>query len=204
MLVSGRGSNLESLLRWQRAGMLGAGVRVVISNRPGARALDVARSYGVEALVCEQPRGEGREAAQSRLLGELEERAVELVVLAGYDRILGPELVSRWAGRIINVHPSLLPAFGGGLHAQEDALRYGAKVSGCTVHFVTEEVDAGPIISQAAVPVLPDDDAETLGARIREQEHALLPAAVRAFAEGRLSVSGRQVVIREGRDEGNT
>lgn len=198
VLASGRGSNLEALLRWQRAGVLGAEVAIVLSNRGNARALDVARSYGVPASSCVQHGSRNREDLQLEMSVQLERRGVGLVVLAGYDRILAPAFVRRWEDRIMNVHPSLLPAFPGGLRAQRDALRYGVKIAGCTVHFVTEDVDAGPIIAQAAVPVLPRDDEESLSARILEQEHVLLPEAVRAFAQGRLRVEGRRVIWREG------
>ncbi len=195
VLASGRGSNLEALLQWQSAGALGgAEVVLVVCNRAGAGALEVAASHNVEAVLCEQKRSQTRAEAQMQVSALLEERAVQLVVLAGYDRILAPAFVRRWAGRCINVHPSLLPAFGGSLHAQRDALEYGVKVTGCTVHFVTEDVDGGPIISQAAVSVLPEDDVQSLSARILAQEHTLLPAAVRAYAQGRLSVENRRVV----------
>lgn len=199
MLASGRGSNLEAILRWQEAGILGAEVVVVICNHNDARALEIARSYGVEAAVFEYHRKdfEERERAQAGMSALMQERGVGLVALAGYDRVLVPQFVQRWTGRMINIHPSLLPAFGKGLHAQGDALDHGVKVSGCTVHFVTEDVDGGPIISQAAVPVLPGDDLKSLSARILEQEQRLLPAAVRLFARGCLRIEGRRVVILE-------
>jgi phosphoribosylglycinamide formyltransferase-1 len=199
VLASGRGSNLEALLRWQRAGALRAEVALVASNRAGARALEIARAYGVETLLCEERVAGGREAAQLEMSDAMVARGVGLLVLAGYDRVLAPAFVRRWEGRAINVHPSLLPAFGGSLRAQAAALRHGVKVTGCTVHFVTEEVDSGPIISQAAAPVLPGDDVESLSARIREQEHRLLPAAVRAFAEGRLAAEAGRRPAREER-----
>ncbi len=193
VLASGRGSNLEALLRWQAAGALGAEVVLVLCNRDGAGALDVAARYGVDAAVCTQAKGQDRESAQMELSARFDDRGVQLVVTAGYDRVLAPAFVQRWQGRAINVHPSLLPAFGKSLHAQAEALRHGVKVAGCTVHFITEDVDGGPIIAQAAVPVLPDDDVATLSARILEQEHRLLPEAVRAYALGRLHVAGRKV-----------
>ena len=195
-LVSGRGSNLRALLERQRDGSLGAEVVVVVSNHPHAGALDLAAGYGVETLVCEQPKGMAeREPAQLRMSAELEARRVGLVVNAGFDRILVPAFVRRWSGRIINVHPSLLPAFAGTLHAQAEALRYGVHVAGCSVHFVTEEVDGGPIIAQAAVPVLDGDDVASLSARILEQEHRLLPEVVRRFARGELKQEGRRVLV---------
>ena len=194
VLASGHGSNLAALLRRQAAGTLDAEIALVVCNRPGAGALQVAASHGVEARLCEQRPPRSREEAQAEVSALLEGRGVGLVVLAGYDRILAPGFVRRWAGRVLNVHPSLLPAFAGSLHAQRDALEHGVKVAGCTVHFVTEDVDGGPIISQAAVPVLPGDDEGSLSARILEQEHQLLPDAVRAYALGRLKVEGRRVI----------
>lgn len=193
VLASGRGSNLEALLRWQSGGMLDAEVVLVLCNRAGAGALDVAAQYGVEAAVCAQAKGQGRESAQMEMSSLLEDRGVQLVVTAGYDRVLAPAFVRHWQGKAINVHPSLLPAFGKSLHAQAEALAHGVKVAGCTVHFITEDVDGGPIIAQAAVPVLPEDDLSSLSARILEQEHRLLPEAVRAYALGRLHVDGRRV-----------
>lgn len=154
----------------------------------------MAQADGVEAVACDGPARPSREERDLRMSDVLDERGVGLVVLAGYDRILSPAFVRRWSGRAMNVHPSLLPAFRGSLHAQRDALEYGVKVTGCTVHFVTEDVDGGPIISQAAVSVLPDDDEESLSARILEQEHRLLPEAVRAYARGELQVVGRRVM----------
>lgn len=198
MLASGRGTNLQALLQWERAGLLQAHIGVIISNRPGAGALRVAEKAGVEAVTCTHPPGSSREERDLQMADILDGRGVDLVVLAGYDRILSPGFVRRWSGRAINVHPSLLPAFRGGLHAQRDALQYGVKVAGCTVHFVTEDVDGGPIISQAAVSVLPDDDEESLSARILEQEHRLLPEAIRAYARGELQIVGRRVVHTEG------
>ncbi|MDQ3855925.1 MAG: phosphoribosylglycinamide formyltransferase [Chloroflexota bacterium] len=193
VLASGRGSNLLALLRRQVAGALGGEVVLVASNRPCAGALSIAREHGIETCVSSDAYGRSRADAQVELSELLRSRDVELVVLAGYDRILTGSFVRCWPGRIINVHPSLLPAFGGGLHAQRDALEYGAKVTGCTVHFVTEELDSGPIVSQAAVPVLESDDERSLSERILREEHQLLPAAVCAFAEGRLEVRGRTV-----------
>ncbi len=199
VLASGRGSNLVSLLESEKVGSLDAKVVVVVSNHPQARALSVAREHGVESLICPQPwRQEDREAAQTAMSDALQEREVGLVVCAGFDRVLVGSFVRLWEGKIINVHPSLLPAFANTLHAQEEALSHGVKVSGCTVHMVTEDVDGGPIISQAAVPVLPGDDAASLSARILEREHRLLPEAVRLYAGGHLRVEGRTVVVGEG------
>ncbi len=195
VLVSGRGSNLQAIIDAIERGDVPAEIAVVISNHPGVMALERAARHGIPAVVIERQPGSNRAAQQQAIVAELQRRGVELLVLAGFDRIIGPDLLQAFPMRIINIHPSLLPAFGGGLHAQADALEYGAKVSGCTVHFVTEDIDGGPIIAQACVPVREDDTADTLAARILEQEHRILPQAVRLFAEGRLRVEGRRVRI---------
>ncbi len=149
---------------------------------------------GVPVYLVES-KGLGRGRFNDRLLQQLQQLSPDLIVLAGFDQVLGPQVVDTFRYRIINIHPSLLPAFAGTLHAQADALDYGVKVAGCTVHFVTNEVDAGPIIVQAAVPVMEDDTAESLAARILEQEHRILVEAVRLFAEGRLRIEGRRVRV---------
>lgn len=199
MLVSGRGSNLEALLKATRSGFIkNASVEVVISNRPGVRALDIARKYDTAAEVFESG-GMDRAAYDERLANVLIGRGVEprsgLVLLAGYMRLLTPEFVSRFSGRILNIHPSLLPSFPG-LEAQRQALEHGVRVSGCTVHFVVPEVDAGPIILQRAVDVLEGDTVDTLSSRILKQEHVIYPYAVKLFVEGKLSIKGRKVSIR--------
>lgn len=198
MLVSGRGSNLEALLRAERGGTLGdAHVEVVISNKPGVRALEVARGFGVPTEIIEAA-GAERSAYDERLYHALADHGVDtasgLVLLAGFMRLLTPEFVSRFSGRILNIHPSLLPSFPG-LEAQRQALDHGVKVTGCTVHFVVAEVDAGPIIVQRAVEVLEDDTPDSLSARILEQEHLAYPHAVKLFVEGKLSIKGRKVRI---------
>jgi len=196
VLVSGRGTNLQAILEAIQRGELAAVVSVVISNRPEAPALQRAAAFGVPTAVVRQQDYPNRLVHQLAIAEILQSYQVDLVVLAGFDRILVPEFVRTFPYRIINIHPSLLPAFRGTLHAQREALEYGVKVSGCTVHFVTEEVDAGPIILQAAVPVFDDDTAETLSARILEQEHKILPQAIQLFAEGRLELVGRRVRIK--------
>jgi phosphoribosylglycinamide formyltransferase-1 len=195
VLVSGRGTNLQALLDAQAAGRLGGEVVVVISNHAGAPALERAAAAGVPTVVIERDAFPTRKAQHLAIADALAAYGVDLVVLAGFDRIVHPEVVRRYAGRILNVHPSLLPAFAGGLHAQADALAYGVKIAGCTVHFVTDEVDAGPIVLQAAVPVLDDDTVESLSARILAEEHRILPEAVRLLSEGRLRIEGRRVRI---------
>lgn len=195
VLVSGRGTNLQAILDAIAGGVLQAQVVLVACNRQGAGAIARAERAGVPVELFAQ-REYGTREAQQRAIGDrLEAVGVDLVVCAGWDRIFSAEFVRRFPGRIINVHPSLLPAFGGGLHAVRDALEYGVKVSGCTVHFVTDELDAGPVISQAAVAVVPGDTEETLAERIHVEEHRLLVEAVRLYAGGRLEIAGRTVIV---------
>jgi len=195
VLASGRGSNLQAILDACAQPGFPAAVRVVVSDRERAPALDRARAAGVEALWINPKDFDDREAFDRALAAALEARGVELVCHAGYMRILSPAYVRTFAGRALNVHPSLLPAFPG-LHAQRQALEHGAKVSGATIHVVDEGVDTGPIVLQAAVPVEPGDTEETLGARILVQEHRLYPEAIRLFAEGRVTIQGRRVQVR--------
>jgi phosphoribosylglycinamide formyltransferase-1 len=196
ILVSGRGSNMAALLDAARAGELGgAAPTVVIANVADAPAIGRALAAGVEAIVVAHASYAERDAFEAALVEALRARGVELVALAGFMRLLSPRFVEAFRGKIINVHPSLLPAFPG-LHAQRQALDYGAKVSGCTVHFVDEGTDTGPIIAQAAVPILDGDDEESLSARILQSEHRLYPAAIRALAEGRVARDGRRVTVR--------
>ncbi|MHB1005217.1 MAG: phosphoribosylglycinamide formyltransferase [Chloroflexota bacterium] len=195
VLVSGRGSNLQALLDATASGNVAAEIAVVVSNHAEAYALERAHGRGVPTFVAERSRYASRAAQQRAIAETLVNQDVQLVVLAGYDRILGPEILGRFPMRVLNIHPSLLPAFGGSLRAQAEALDHGVKVSGCTVHFVTGEVDGGPIVLQAVVPVLEDDTVETLAERILRQEHVLLPKAVDLFARGRLVVEGRRVRV---------
>jgi phosphoribosylglycinamide formyltransferase 1 len=196
VLASGRGSNLQALLDASARADYPAQVVLVISDRERAAALDRARAAGVEALFVNPKDFGDRESFDLALVRELTARRVGLVCNAGYMRILSPAYCRAFAGRAMNIHPSLLPAFPG-LHAQRQALEHGAKVAGATVHFVDNgPVDTGPIILQASVPVLPNDSEESLAARILVEEHRLYPEAVRLFAEGRLEVVGRRVIIR--------
>ena len=194
VLVSGRGSNLAALL--EDAARPGAPyeIVVVVSNRPAAPALERARAAGVMARAVARTASGNRAEQQRQMLCTLRAQGVELVVAAGFDQILIPEVVAAFPQRILNIHPSLLPAFAGTLHAQEAALAHGVKISGCTVHLVTTEVDSGPIVLQATVPVHDDDTVDSLSARILEQEHHLLPRAVRLMAEGRVKVVGHRTV----------
>jgi phosphoribosylglycinamide formyltransferase-1 len=200
VLVSGRGSNLEAILDSIQEGRLkDARVSVVISSAAGARALEIARRFGVETEVFDVSTLKLRRAEYDRLLIDSLRRhgissSAGLVVLAGFDRILTEEFVMGFSGRLINIHPALLPSFRG-LHAQKQALDYGVKVSGCTVHFVVPEVDTGPIILQKAVDVREDDDEESLSERILQEEHRLLPRAIQLIVSGKLRVDGRRVVV---------
>jgi phosphoribosylglycinamide formyltransferase 1 len=199
VLVSGRGSNLQALLDAAARPGYPAEVVVVISDRERAAALDRARAAGVEALFVNPKDFGDREAFDLALVRELTARRVGLVCNAGFMRILSQAYTRAFAGRAMNIHPSLLPAFPG-LHAQRQALEHGAKITGATVHFVDDgPVDTGPIILQASVPIQPDDTEETLSARVLVEEHRLYPEAVRLFAEGRLTVVGRRVVVRGAR-----
>jgi phosphoribosylglycinamide formyltransferase-1 len=195
VLVSGRGTNLTALLAACDTGTIPAAVVLVVCNHSGAGALELAAAHGVPAVVIPRAGHPTRAAQQAAMQAALDAQGVDLVVCAGFDRILEPEFCAHYAGRLINVHPSLLPAFGGGLHAIADALSYGVRVTGVSVHFVTDDLDNGPIILQEAVPVLPDDTPASLAPRIHAVEHRLLPEAVRLYAEGRLRVEGRRVII---------
>ncbi|OLC39112.1 MAG: phosphoribosylglycinamide formyltransferase [Candidatus Rokubacteria bacterium 13_1_40CM_4_69_5] len=194
VLASGRGSNLQAILDASARADFPARVAVVVSDREGARALKIAAERGVPAVFLNPKDFGDREAYDAAITKVLEAHQVGLVCLAGFMRILGPAFVRAWRGRVMNIHPSLLPAFPG-LNAQRQALDHGVKISGATVHFVDEGVDTGPIILQSSVPVQPDDTEETLAARILAEEHRLYPQAVRLFAEGRLRIVGSRVTV---------
>jgi phosphoribosylglycinamide formyltransferase-1 len=199
ILASGQGSNLKAILEACAGGKLSAAVGIVISDKKEAQALDHARAYEVPELFLDPKASESREAYDRLLLQELKKHSVGLVILAGYMRIVTPVFIQAYRNRIMNIHPSLLPAFPG-LHAQRQALAHGAKVSGCTVHFVDEQVDHGPIIVQTAVPVMENDTEQTLSARILMEEHKLYVRAIQLFAEDRIEVRGRVVVLKEKND----
>jgi phosphoribosylglycinamide formyltransferase-1 len=196
VLVSGSGTNLQAILDAIARGELKAEIRVVISNRAKAYALERARNQGIAALAIDHRQFASREDFDRALVRELRARGVELVVCAGFMRLLSHVMLDAYPGRIMNIHPALLPSFPG-IHGPRDALEHGVRISGCTVFFVTEGVDAGPIIIQAAVPVLPGDDEETLAERIHREEHRIYPEAIRLYQEGRLQISGRRVIIRD-------
>ncbi|AKB82049.1 Phosphoribosylglycinamide formyltransferase [Methanosarcina barkeri 3] len=193
VLVSGRGSNLQAIMDSIQKGYIkNATVNVVISNKANAYALERARNHGIDAVFLD-PGEYDRDEYDRAILNVLSQYDIDLLLLAGYFRLLGNEIIIAYRNRIMNIHPSLLPAFKG-LHAQKQAFEYGVKVAGCTVHFVDEGLDSGPIIIQKCVPVLTGDTEETLTARILEQEHVIYPEAVRLFTEGKLKIEGRNVV----------
>ena len=192
ILLSGRGSNFEAIADNVASGAIEASIAVVISNRADARGLESARRRGLNA-VCLPSKGLDREVYDRMLVEELRRHEVDLVCLAGFMRLLSAAFVREFPQRILNIHPSLLPAFPG-LDAQHQALEHGAKISGCTVHFVDEFLDAGPIVLQAAVPVLDDDTADTLSARILKEEHRIYSEAIRIILSGKYRVEGRRVL----------
>lgn len=205
VLASGRGSNLQAIIDAIEAGRVQARIVAVISNKKEAPALDRARKHGLPDLFVDPKpfagRPDSREAYDRALLETLRQYDVELVLLAGYMKIVTAVLVNAYANRMMNIHPSLLPSFPG-LDVHRKAIDWGCKLAGCTVHFVTEGVDEGPIILQAAVPILDSDMPDTLAARLLEQEHKIYPRAVQLFAEGRLRVDGRRVFIQDGKPAG--
>ncbi len=193
ILISGRGSNFEAIARNVAAGSIDAEIAVVISNRSQAPGLEIARGMGLKT-VCLPSKGLDREVYDRQLVAELRSHRVDLVCLAGFMRLLSAYFVREFPNRVLNIHPSLLPSFPG-LDAQHQALEHGVKISGCTVHFVDEYLDAGPIIVQTAVPVLNGDTADSLSARILEQEHRIYSEAIRIVVGGKYRIEGRRVLL---------
>lgn len=201
ILISGRGSNMEALIAARDAGTLSVNIAAVISNRPDAKGLETAAKAGIATRSLDHKAFAGREAFDAALAECIDEFAPDLVILAGFMRILTPDFVRHYDGRLLNIHPSLLPSFPG-LHTHQRALDEGVRIHGCTVHFVTAELDHGPVVIQAAVPVLDGDDEDSLAARILRQEHRIYPQAVRWFVEGKLSlVDGKVRLAAELRDD---
>jgi phosphoribosylglycinamide formyltransferase-1 len=200
VLASGRGSNLQAIIDAIRDGLVPARIAVVIADRELALALDRARAHSIPAVFLDPGPCPDRTAYDQALVRRLQASAVDLVCLAGFMRVLGPGFVRAFAGRVMNVHPSLLPAFPG-LHAQRQALEHGVKVAGATVHFVDEGVDTGPIVLQEAVPVLDGDTEDSLSERILAAEHRIYPVAIRLFAAGRLRIVGRRVLADSAPDQ---
>ena len=194
VLLSGGGTNLQAIIDAIEAGKLDAKIEVVLSNKADAYGLVRAQKHGIPSEILNHKDFSSREAYDAAVVALLRARGVDLVVLAGFMRLLSPVFVKAYSNRIMNIHPALLPAFPG-LNVQQKAVEHGVRFSGCTVHFVNEECDEGPIIIQAVVPVFADDTGETLAARILEQEHRIYPRAIQLFAEGRLRVVGRKVMV---------
>jgi len=194
VLISGTGTNLQAIIDAIERRELRAEIRVVISNRAGVQGLERAQRHAIPTRVIEHRRYASREAFDRALAEALVEHGVELVVCAGFMRLLSPVMLTAFADRVMNIHPALLPAFPG-VHAQKAALEHGVQFTGCTVFFVREGVDDGPIIVQAVVPVMPNDDEESLSERIRAQEHRIYPWAIQLYQEGRLTIEGRTVRI---------
>ncbi len=199
ILISGRGSNMESLLNAAAEGSLPVQVAAVISNRPDAKGLETAAAQDVETCVVDHTRFDSRESFDAAMIKMIDSYSPDLVVLAGFMRILTDGFVRRYEGRLLNIHPSLLPSFPG-LHTHRRALEEGVRVHGCTVHFVTPQLDHGPVVVQAAVPVLDGDDEATLAQRVLEQEHQVYPLAVRWFAEDRLKLVDGHVIFEAEQD----
>ncbi len=194
VLISGSGTNLQAIIDAIEEKRLDAVIRVVISNREDAFGLARASKHHIPAEVLDHRKFSNREAYDGALVGILQRQQVELVILAGFMRLLSPVFVNAFSNRIMNIHPALLPAFPG-LHGQRKAVEHGVRFSGCTVHFVNEGCDEGPIIIQAVVPVFPDDTEESLSARILKEEHRIYPRAIQLYSEGRLHVVGRKVLV---------
>jgi phosphoribosylglycinamide formyltransferase-1 len=194
VLASGRGSNFQSIIDSIASGFLSAKIAVLITDKPDAYAIERANKHNIESLIIRPRDFSDKNAYYSHIAEELKKRDVGLVILAGFMRVVGRALVDNFRYKIVNIHPALLPSFPG-LHGHKDAIDYGVKISGCTVHFVDEGVDTGPIIIQAAVPAYHDDTEDTLSERILKQEHRIFPYAIKLFAEGKISVDGRKVTI---------
>jgi phosphoribosylglycinamide formyltransferase-1 len=194
VLISGSGTNLQAIIDAIESGKLDARIEIVLSNRADAHGLVRAKNHRIATEVLDHKEFANREAFDEAVVALLRGRGVELVVLAGFMRLLSPVFVKAFSNRIMNIHPALLPSFPG-LHVQKRAVEHGVRFSGCTVHFVNEECDEGPIIIQAVVPVFPDDTEESLAARILEQEHRIYPRAIQLYSEGRLRLEGRRVLV---------
>ncbi len=194
VLASGRGSNLKAILNAIEEGKINANVKLVLSNKKNAGALEIAKNKGIKAKFFDPSFFETRRGYDIYISEIIKKENPDLVVLAGYMRILSDEFIDTFEGKLVNIHPSLIPAFQG-IKAQKQALEYGARITGATVHFVTKELDNGPIIIQGVVPILPDDTEETLSQRILEIEHRIYPQAIKWFCEKRLKIEGRKVIV---------
>ena len=195
ILISGNGSNLQSIIDYIEKGSLKATIKIVISNNPDAYGLTRAKKHGIPVVILKNGDFINKEDFDLELINILKNNSVDLVILAGFMRVLTPTFLKAFTQKIMNIHPALLPSFPG-IHGQKQALEYGVKLSGCTVHFVDEGVDTGPIIIQSAVQVFDDDTEETLAARILIEEHRIYPQAIQLFAEGKIEIKGRKVSIK--------
>ncbi|TCS79735.1 phosphoribosylglycinamide formyltransferase [Pectinatus cerevisiiphilus] len=196
VLASGRGTNLQSIMNALNNGQFSAEIGIVITDKPQAGALERAAKAGIPNICIDRKKYGTREDFEKKLLSVLRKHNVEHIILAGFMRILSPLFIKEYKNHILNIHPALLPSFTGA-HAHRDVLAYGVKISGCTVHFVDEGTDSGPIIIQAAVPVLDDDTEESLAARVLQQEHIIYPKAVELYLKGKLKITGRRVLVKE-------
>lgn len=194
VLISGNGSNLQSIIDHIEKGSLKAVIKIVISNNPDAFGITRAKNHGIPFVVLKNGDFKNKEEFDLELVRIIQENSVDLVILAGFMRIITPTFLKAFPEKIMNIHPALLPSFPG-IHGQKRALEYGVKISGCTVHFVDEGVDTGPIIMQKAVQVFDDDTEETLAARILKEEHRIYPQAIQLFADGKIEIKGRKVLI---------
>jgi phosphoribosylglycinamide formyltransferase-1 len=195
ILISGNGSNLQSIIDYIEKGSLKATIKIVISNNPDAYGLTRAKKHGIPVVILKNGDFINKEDFDLELINILKNNSVDLVILAGFMRVLTPTFLKAFTQKIMNIHPALLPSFPG-IHGQKQALEYGVKLSGCTVHFVDEGVDTGPIIIQSAVQVFDDDTEETLAARILKEEHRIYPQVIQFFAEGKIEIKGRKVRIK--------
>jgi phosphoribosylglycinamide formyltransferase-1 len=195
VLISGNGSNLQSIIDHIEKGSLRAIIKIVISNNPDAYGTIRAKKHGIPVVILKHTDFKNKEDFDLELIKILKSNQVDLVILAGFMRILTPAFLKAFSHKIMNIHPALLPSFPG-IHGQKQAVEYGVKISGCTVHFVDEGVDTGPIIIQSAVQVLDDDTEETLAARILKKEHMIYPQAIQLFADGKIEIKGRKVLIK--------
>ncbi|MEW6715678.1 MAG: phosphoribosylglycinamide formyltransferase [Nitrospirota bacterium] len=200
VLASGRGSNFQSIIDNIKSGYIPAKITLLITDNAEAYAIERANNNNIETLVLIPKNFPDRDSYYRHIADELKKRGIELVVLAGFMRVVGQPLIEKFRNRIMNIHPALLPSFPG-LHGQKQALDYGVKIAGCTVHFVDEGVDTGPIIIQSAVPAYEDDTEDTLSERILKEEHRIFPLAVKLFAEGKIKVEERKVFIESQREE---
>lgn len=200
ILASGRGSNLQAIIDASLRGQIDAMVKIVVSDNASAYALERAKRHSIDTAFVNPKLYSSREEFDKAVIQILKKYDVDLICLAGFMRILSPHFINEYRNRIMNIHPALLPSFPG-LHAQQKALNHGVKVSGCTVHFVDESIDMGPIIIQAAIPVFDDDTEETLSERILRYEHEIYPRAIQLFAEGRLEIRGRRVFCKGSKKE---